>query len=95
MFQKIDLEPIYHRLKGPSLHSLSEIESLNSFKASFSYTAPFMSVSRFAGKIFCRKSKQDLDFLFTLLLQEAETSEFTSFKDRLKHLQVNIDSRRV
>uniref|UniRef100_A0A1J3CX27 Histone-lysine N-methyltransferase ATX3 n=1 Tax=Noccaea caerulescens TaxID=107243 RepID=A0A1J3CX27_NOCCA len=48
--KKIDLEPIYHRLKGPSLHSLGEIESLNSFK-------------------------------------EADTSEFTSFKDRLKHLQ--------
>ncbi|XP_010469021.1 PREDICTED: histone-lysine N-methyltransferase ATX3-like isoform X1 [Camelina sativa] len=30
--KKIDLEAIYHRLKGPSHHSLGEIENLNSFK---------------------------------------------------------------
>ncbi|XP_024012806.1 histone-lysine N-methyltransferase ATX3 isoform X2 [Eutrema salsugineum] len=47
---KIDLEAIYHRLKGPSHHSLGAIENLNSLK-------------------------------------KADTSDFTSFKERLKHLQ--------
>ncbi|VVB06535.1 unnamed protein product [Arabis nemorensis] len=60
--KKIDLEAIYHRLKGPSHHSLGAIENLNSFKESFSFRAPIMPV-------------------------EADTSGFTSFKERLKHLQ--------
>ncbi|KAG7561702.1 Zinc finger PHD-finger [Arabidopsis thaliana x Arabidopsis arenosa] len=45
--KKIDLEAISHRLKGPSHHSLGEIENLNSFKE----------------------------------------ADFTSFRERLKHLQ--------
>ncbi|AEE80251.1 unnamed protein product [Arabidopsis thaliana] len=45
--KKIDLEAISHRLKGPSHHSLSAIENLNSFKE----------------------------------------ADFTSFRERLKHLQ--------
>ncbi|WZZ66838.1 hypothetical protein YC2023_078208 [Brassica napus] len=60
--KKVDLEAIPHRLKGPSHHSLGAIENLNSFKASFSFRAPFMFI-------------------------EADTSGFTSFKERLKHLQ--------
>ncbi|CAE6079104.1 unnamed protein product [Arabidopsis arenosa] len=40
--KKIDLEAIYHRLKGPSNHSLGAIENLNSFKASFSFRARFI-----------------------------------------------------
>ncbi|WZZ05482.1 hypothetical protein YC2023_091403 [Brassica napus] len=60
--QKVDLEAIPHRLKGPSHHSLGAIENLNSFKASLSFRAPFVFI-------------------------EADTSGFTSFKERLKHLQ--------
>lgn len=44
LFQKVDLEAIPHRLKGPSHHSLGAIENLNSFKASFSFRAPFMFI---------------------------------------------------
>ncbi|CAN8253989.1 unnamed protein product [Cochlearia groenlandica] len=56
--KKIGLEAIYHRLKGPSHHSLGAIENLNSFKASFSFRA-----------------------------ESSIHANYTSFKERLKHLQ--------
>lgn len=52
LFQKVDLEAIPHRLKGPSHHSLGAIENLNSFKASLSFRAPFVFIVSLCWRIF-------------------------------------------
>ncbi|CAB71104.1 putative protein [Arabidopsis thaliana] len=90
--KKIDLEAISHRLKGPSHHSLSAIENLNSFKASFSFRAPFMSVFCFLGATFSEYLRKILISIYLVTHQEAD---FTSFRERLKHLQKIFESALV